>query len=66
MVLSVYKESKTAGAKLYLAPYENKDSQLFSIDGGIRLDNTEVQENASEQSAESMLLMEASMNWRIL
>lgn len=52
MVLSVYKESKTAGAKLYLAPYENKDSQLFSIDGGIRLDNTEVQENASEQSAE--------------
>lgn len=26
--------------------------QLFSIDGGIRLDNTEVQENASEQSAE--------------
>ena len=30
MVLSVYKESKTAGAKLYLAPYENKDSQLMA------------------------------------
>lgn len=52
MVLSVYKESKTAGAKLYLAPYDEKDSQLFSIDGGIRLDNVEVQEIENEQSAE--------------
>ena len=43
-----------------------KDSQLFSIDGGIRLDNTEVQENASEQSAEEYASYGSSMNWRIL
>ncbi|XCP86241.1 CBM35 domain-containing protein [Roseburia hominis] len=52
IVLSVYKDSKTAGAKLYLAPYDSKDSQLFSVDGGTRLENTEVQEIENEQSAD--------------
>lgn len=54
MVLSVYNDSKETDATLYLAEYtEGKDSQLFSVDGGIRSEDTgEVKEIQNEQSAD--------------
>ncbi|MBO7357327.1 MAG: carbohydrate-binding protein, partial [Lachnospiraceae bacterium] len=44
MVLSVAGDSMSAGAMLNVAQDENKDSQLFLVDGGLRHNSTEVRE----------------------
>jgi GH43 family beta-xylosidase/uncharacterized protein YegP (UPF0339 family) len=44
LVLSVAGDSMSAGAMLIVSQNENKDSQLFLVDGGLRHNSTEVRE----------------------
>ena len=50
LVLSVFNDSKETGARLFLAPYENKASQLFTIDGGLPDSTLYVRELESNQN----------------
>ncbi|MCR5254876.1 MAG: carbohydrate-binding protein [Acetatifactor sp.] len=43
-VLTVKDDSKAAGASFTLEAYDGRDSQLFSVDGGLRHTTTEVRE----------------------
>ncbi|MBP5198329.1 MAG: carbohydrate-binding protein [Lachnospiraceae bacterium] len=46
-VLTVKDDSKAAGASLIVAEYDGRDSQLFSVDGGLRHNSTEVRDPQS-------------------